>query len=306
MAARKVNNKFAELLKEQGNYVITVGGVDWYDYNGFMMPAYLPHCCPKISPQIAEEVVRISRRPFARWSTQFGQIENGEWWYILKRGPWSIEDIENKKKRWMIRQGKKNFSVCPLTFDEVVAECPRVAQSATARYKGEAIVESRGVLEARVRNAREMPGVLEYIGCFHENTLVCFSENYIQDNAVWLGIIRYDPAFLKKYSSYALMNGMLDYYLNEKNMDYVLDGSRRVYHRTEFQEHLVRVFNFSKEYAILNIKYSPKLGIATRLAYPFRSIVWNFCNKWANNTLDKVGAVLRQEYIRRACEKYKP
>jgi hypothetical protein len=146
-----------------------------------------------------------------------------------------------------------------------------------------------------------MPGVLEYMGCFHENTLVCFSENCIQDNAVWLGIIRYDPVFLKQYSSYAFMDGMLDYYLNEKNMDYVLDGSRRIYHRTEFQEHLVRVFNFSKEYAILNVKYSPELGIATKLAYPFRSIIWNFCNKWENNTLDKVSAVLRQEYIRRDC-----
>ena len=42
-------NEYARFLKEMGNYVITVDGVDWYLYNGFIMPAHLPHCCPPIN-----------------------------------------------------------------------------------------------------------------------------------------------------------------------------------------------------------------------------------------------------------------
>ena len=212
----KAENAYAQLLKEQGNYVINVDGVDWYDYGGFMIPAYLPHCCPSINPQIAKEVVRISGHHFARWESQFGKVESSEWWWVVKKGRWAVEDIKKKKKRWMIRQGKKNFNVRPLTFDEVLSQCHAVAKSATARYKGEAKVETREILEERVGAASRVPGVLEYIGCFHEDTLVSFSENYIQNNAVWLANMRHDPAFLNKYSSYGLLDEVLDYYLNAK------------------------------------------------------------------------------------------
>lgn len=301
MTAETSGHRYAQLLAKQGNFVITVDGVDWYDYSGFMMPAYLPHCCPNIDERMAKEVLIKSGRAFVRWDNRFGEVENSPWWYVLKRGPWAIENIKDKKRRWMIRQGKKRFSVRLLTFDEVVAKCPKVAQLAARRYKGEAKVETREILEKRVGAASKVPAVLEYIGCFHEDTLVSFSENYIQDNAVWLANMRHDPAFLNKYSSYGFLDGILDYYLNGKKMDYVLDGCRSIHHRTHFQEHLIKVFGFIKEYAILNIKYSKKFGIVLKPAYVFKDIVWALSNKWTNCTLDNISAVLRLEHIRRAC-----
>lgn len=300
MTAEVFHNKYAQLLKEQGNYVIKVEGIDWYDYSGFMMPAYLPHCCPSITPEVARKVVEISGRPFARWDSGFRKVEHSEWWYVLKRGPWTIESVKNKKKRWMIRQGVKHFSVRHLTFDEVLDKCPKIAELAAARYKGRAEVETYDILKKRVKAADKVPGILKYSGCFHEDTLVSFSENYIQDNAVWLVNMRHDPAFLNKYSSYGFLNGILDCYLNQQKMDYVLDGNRSIHHRTEFQEHLIKVFGFTKEYSILNIAYSKQFGMAVKLAYPFRNIVWALSNKWANNTLDNVNAVLKQEHIRRS------
>ena len=291
-------------MKEQGNYVITVEGIDWFDYQGFMIPAYLPHCIPEISMDVAKEVLRISGRPFVRYDREFGREERGEWWYVLKRGPWAIEHLKDKKKRWMIRQGRKLYTVRPLTSDEVVSECPMVALLAAERYKGKVEVESQQVLKARVSAANKLQGVLEYIGCFHNDMLVSYSENYIQDNAVWLANIRHVPAFLKKYSSYGLLDGILEYYLNTKKMDYVLDGSRSIHHRTNIQEHLMRVFSFSKEYANLNVEYSAKFKVMIKIAYPFRNIAWAIRDKWATNLLDNVGAVLKQEEIRKSYGKY--
>ncbi|MHC4758528.1 MAG: hypothetical protein ACYTE8_07710, partial [Planctomycetota bacterium] len=63
-------NKYALFLKEQGEYVINVRNIDWYDYEGFMKPAYLPHCMPEITEDIAKEVLKISKRPFVRWDTK--------------------------------------------------------------------------------------------------------------------------------------------------------------------------------------------------------------------------------------------
>ena len=302
MATGTFDNRYAQLLKEQGDYVITVKGVDWYHYNRFMMPAYLPHCTPSISNEIAEEVLRISNRLLVRWNTPLGSAENSEWWYILKRGPWAIDQVKDKKKRWMIRQGQKNnFTVRPLTFDEVITKCPGVAQAAKARYKGKAEIETQEIFEKRAAAATKIKGVLEYIGCFCQDKLVSFSENYIQNNAVWLANIRHDPLFLSKFSSYSLIDGILNYYLNDLKMDYVLDGSRSIHHRTEFQDHLIKVFGFTKEYALLNVVYSAYFEKALKIAYPLRKTVWFLCGKCTNSFLDNIGAVLKQEYIRRSC-----
>jgi hypothetical protein len=295
-------NKYAQLLKEQGNYVLTSKGVDWYEYSGFMMPAYLPHCVPAISEEIASKVLAESGRPFVRWDTQFGQIQNSEWWYILRKGSWSIDDVKDKKKRWMIRQGKKGFTVRPLTPEEAVKLCPQVALAATARYKGKAKIETREIMEKRVEASQKVPGVLEYLGCFQGDKLASFSENYIQDNAVWLATIRHDPDYLKGYSSYGFMDGILDYYLNGKKFLYVLDGSRSIHHKTNFQDYLTEIFGFTKEYARLNVVYSAKIRALVKMAYPFRNVLSRISEKTNNRFIANINAVLKQEYIRKSCQ----
>jgi hypothetical protein len=56
------------------------------------------------------------------------------------------------------------------------------------------------------------------------------------------------------------------------------------------------------EYAALNVFYEHRFKVMVNVAYPFRNLVWYLCNKWVNGFLDNVGAVLRQEHIRRACK----
>jgi hypothetical protein len=304
MTDKSSNNSYGLFLKEIGGTVICIDDVEWFEYSGFMMPAYLPHCCPPITAATAKEVVRISGRPFARWDSDFGQLEHSEWWYVLKKGTWSIEDVPDKKKRWMIRQGIKIFTTRLLTYDEAVKLCPEVALKAAKRYQGKSIIETEDILAKRTNAAKKATGVLEYIGCFEGEKLVSFSENYIQDNAVWLAIIRHDPEYLKKYSSYSLMNGILEYYLNEKKFKYVLDGSRSIHHKTEFQEHLISVFGFTKEYAKLHIVYSELFRIFVGMAYPFRKFIWKLSDKFHNSVLNNISAVLKQEYIVRAHELY--
>ncbi len=295
------NSAYGRFLKEMGSTVLCLEGVEWFGYSGFMVPAYLPHCCPPITAEMARTVVSTSGLPFARWDSEFGREESGDWWYVLKKGEWSIDGVCDKKKRWMIRQGQKNFTVRRLTRDDILTRCPLVAQKAATRYKGEFVAETRETIEKQVAAADKVPGVLDYMGCFHEEALVSYSENYIQDNAVFLANIRHDPAFLNQYSSYGLLHGILEYYLNEKRFSYVLDGCRSIYHKTQFQDHLMKVFGFIKEYALLNVAYSGAFGMAVKLAYPFRSIVKTCADKTAYPVFQKINGILTQEHIRRSC-----
>jgi hypothetical protein len=296
-------NSYAKILKEQGHHIIEEDGVFWYEYQGFMMPAYLPHCVPEIGIDGVSKVLKQTKKPFIRWDSNFGRLKEGQWWYILKRGSWDVEDVKSKKKRWMIRQGKKNFTVRPLSYDEVLDLCPKVALAAATRYRGDKDVEDRSILLKRVNAGIKVPGVLEYIGCFKDSRLVSYSENYIQANAVWLAIIRHDPDYLNEYSSYGLMDGILDYYLNLKQYDYVLDGSRSIHHKTNFQEHLFAVFGFSKEYAVLNVLYNPGFSLLVKICYPFYRVFDWLDNKIHNSIVANINAVLKQEFIRRSVEK---
>lgn len=299
---RRTGNTFAQLLKEQGAYVVTVKGIDWYEYRGFMVPAYLPHCCPEISSEAAEEVVRISDRPFARWDSKFGQVKNTLWWYVVRKGTWSLERC-SRNTRSKIHRGHKCLHARMITPPEVLQRGYDVCKKAAGRYKKTGFVPPKEIFDKKVQAAARVSDVLEFFGVFSDDKLVGYSENYIQNNAAFWETIWYDPEFLPKYSSYVLINEMLNYYLNCKKFLYVSDGSRSIYHRTKVQEYLVKVFGFTKEYAILNILYSPKFAIALKAAFPFRNIIWSLSGKWANNTLDKVAAILRQEQIRKACEK---
>ena len=59
MPAETKENRYALFLKESNHYVITVNGIDWYDYQGFMVPAYLPHSIPEISRDVANSPLVI-------------------------------------------------------------------------------------------------------------------------------------------------------------------------------------------------------------------------------------------------------
>ena len=297
--AEKTENVYVQLLKEQGNYTINVDGIDWYEYQGFMIPAYLPHTVPTIKNEVAKKVLTISGKPFVRWDSDFDKVGETQWWYILKRGQWDISEVGDKKKRWAIRHGLKNFSTRTMKYDEVLEKCPPVAQSAVKRYKGTAQIEDRAILSKRIQAGKNVPGILEYFGCFKNNRLVSYAESYVQNNGVWWAIIRHDPVYLKDYSSHCLTAGLLEHYLNERKMDYVLDGSRSIHHRTEFQEHLVRVYNFEKCYAKLHILYKPSFNISVKATYPLRQVIWWLASKWTNPLIDNISAVLLQESIRR-------
>lgn len=294
-------NTLAGLYREQGRCVITVDNIDWYDYAGLMMPAYLPHCCPAITRENAAQVLRRSKRFLARWDCDFGQVACGAWWYIVRSGAWSLQQCSTNN-RSKIRRGCKRLSARPLSPDEVLRSGYQVCLKAEKRYDKKGFVLTLDEFTRRVEAAKRFPNALEFFGVFSGDDLVAFSENYIQSNAVFFESIWYDPDFLKSYSSYVLIDGMLDHYLNQRGFNYVSDGCRSIYHRTTVQDLLMNVFGFKKEYANLNVLYRPSFAVAVNVALPFRRIVQSLSAKMHWIMLDKIDAILRQEEIRRACK----
>lgn len=116
----------------------------------------------------------------------------------------------------------------------------------------------------------------------------------VEGSNVATSIIKYDPNYLKYYSSYALMDAILSYYVRERNM-MVSNGTRAIAHDTNIQDYLLK-FGFRREYCRLNVFYQPLVGMAVKVLYPFR----RFLKLMPDDSLKhKVEAVLYQEQLRR-------
>jgi len=294
-------NKYAEFLKETGQDVFCINGIYWYDYGGFMLPAYLPHCCPYISGHNAAEAVKASGAHFARWETDFGRLEDSPWWYVIRKGPYKIEQCSSNT-RSKIRRARKKLQARPVTPEEIHQKGYPVCERAVERYEKKEFLPTREIFDKKVRSAEKFPETMQFFGVFLDENLVAFSENYIQKNAVFWENIWYDPKHLRKYSSYALTDAMLNYYLNKKQMLYVSDGCRSIYHQTNVQHFFIDKFGFNKEFVCLNVFYCPFFAKAVRCLYPLRKTIFFMTGICGCSFLDKTTAILKQEHIHRECQ----
>lgn len=295
----KCNSKLADFIRLSGLPVIEIDGIYWYESNGFITPAYLPHCTPTITMGHLNKLFKITRRPFARWICDFGIPEISEWWHIVYEGPYNLKNCK-AKTRWQVNNGRKKLFVRLLGNEEVFANGYDICKRAVRRFNDDTFLPSEDKFNKRVLAAHLVPGVMEYIGVFKGEKLVALSENIIQDNAVFWEYIWYDPDGLKHFSSYVLTDFMLNYYINDRQFLYVTDGSRSIYHETNVQAFYLDKFGFKKKYSKLNVNYRPIFNFGIFLLYPFRRLI-NLLNNVVNSKYSRIiSGLLLQEYIRRS------
>jgi ribosomal protein S18 acetylase RimI-like enzyme len=291
------NNIYRNVLSKQGKLTFSIKGIDWFQYNYFLLPAYLPHCTPIITGSDAEKALTYSKSFFTRWESEFGKTQEGLWWHVIRKGPWSLQDCSSNTRN-QIRKGRKNCYATILSPATIKASGYTICKKACTRYKSRQFLPDATAFEKKIFCAEAYPENYQFFGVFFEKKLVAFSENYIQENAVLWESIWYDPDYLRYYSSYVLIDEMLDYYLNKLKMLYVSAGTRNIYHKTNVQAFMIDKFGFTKAYSLLHVNYKPffkhLLNIIT-----FLSPSVNLANTYFNSDLLRIlkGLIL-QEKIR--------
>lgn len=294
-------NDYAGFLAAAGHRVVHLEGIDWYAYQGFMMPAYLPHASPEISRDHARRLQALARCPFVRWSEGFTAAVEGPWWYVIRHGPYSLQQC-SANTRSKIRRGMKRLTVRRATLDEMREQGHAVCIRAAERYDGVGVatVPRPEEFADRLEAAAAYPEVVEYYAVFRGERMVAFAENHLQAQAAFWENIWYDPEALRDYSSYALTHVMLEDYLNRRGYRYVTDGSRSLYHQTRVQQFFIDNFGFTHQYARLQVVYGPVFGCLVNGAYRLR--------RWLLPAIvpripavQKARAILAQETIRRSC-----
>jgi len=276
--------------------MILLNGIRWKIYQGALIPDEPPHINVKISLEEARYLLKISGAYFIRWTNNWDCGYPTEFWYVIKDGKCSMEEL-SRNTRNQIRKGLKNCVVKKVDGEFIANYGYEVYRKAFQRYKTflKPVTEPQfkeGMLRFKNDRSKHFWAVFTK----KEHRLIAYSLNRVQYNMCDYSTIKLDPNYLKLYPSYALIFEMNKYYLNELRLSYVLDGSRNLSHNTNIQGFLIKKFKFRKAYCSLNIVYSRKVGLALNFLFPLRKFIYSVDYPVFN----KVSVLLKHEEIRRS------
>ncbi len=264
--------------------MIEYKGIKWYYYHKGLLPFVAPHTPVSLSKDEQKELLKKSGALFLRWTDNWGKAA-GNFWYIIKDNKPSLEELSSNT-RSKVRRGLKKSVIEPVSKEIMIEKGYEVYLKAFGRYKTYITPLSKEEFAVKIMQCDNC----EYWGVFVENKLVAYSENLIFDgNVCSMSVVKYDPEYLKYYTSYALHYVMNDYYLNTKNFLYINDGARSIGHQTQVQDFLEEKFKYRKAYVDLHVAYSQPLKTIVNLLYPFRKIIPS----------EKVKILLKQEELAR-------
>lgn len=261
----------------------------WRKYNGVILPNTPPHIKINDSIQSIQKYIKSNNAWFARWVSDFDMRKESQFWYIIHDTPMKMNDYSTNTRN-QIKKGINNFQINIIDKSVIEREGYDIYANTFQSYN--TFLE----LKSKETFIRQLEGEWEFWGVYFESNLIGYSQNKVTNDYCEYSSIKIDLAYKKMYPSYALFFLMNNYYLNEKNLKYVNNGSRSVSHDTEIQSFLVQKFGFRKAYCKMHISYSPFVAVAIKFIYPFRFVVKRLNNNFANRLL----VLIRHEEIRKS------
>ena len=267
---------------------------NWKKYNGALIPDYPPHIEIEVDSDFIKQKIKDEGAFFARWISEFDRKKKSDFWYLINDKYLDLEEY-SVNTRSKIRRGFKELEVRKISKKEILESGYSVYSSAFKRYY---TINKPMNCKDFLNDIQNLDGLWEFWGVFNkqDNLLIAYSQNKVIDNQCYYSTIKFHVDYLKKYSSYVLYYTMNSYYLKERNLSYVNEGTRSILHATNVQSFLIEKFKFRKAYCKLHIKYHPFVSIIIFILFSFRFLIV----KSGNRLLHKIGVVLKQEEYHRS------
>ncbi len=255
--------------------------MNWIELSGALIPGHMPHNIA--SPTEREINLLLKRSYFVRWNSSFDTGVDGNFWYVIKDSFGGFDEL-SKNTRNQVRKGLKNFNVKKIDQNLLISELYYIYNAASQKYNS---FEFSMTHDEYLDYMSSFGVEYDFYGVFDiiTNELVAYSQNLIEDRYCFYEEMFFNPKFLKKYCSYALIYEMNRIYLEDKKFLYIHDGSRSLSHETKIHELLINKFKFRKAYSRMEIRYRLDIKILCFLLYPFRKIIYKvniyFFNKFS-------------------------
>ncbi len=285
-----MNSRYVEWLQGQGVSLFKAGDMYWRLYQGTLVPAPATPCFIKLNHYDAKALLKESGAYFLRYSSDPCEKET-EWWHIVcdKYEPKLISSNTRKN----IKRGKRSCSVRQIDAKWLSTHGYECHFAAYSRYKNAAPV-SKEVFRNNI--LATVSGPFECWGVFIEGNLAGYNQCIIDENNVYISVSKYNPAYLRHRTAYALVNTCINYYVVERGM-IICSGIRSISHDTNYQDVLLKL-GYRKQFCHLNIFYQPWLKIAIQTLFPLRGVIANLPDY---GPIHKLQVLLFQEKIKKFC-----
>jgi hypothetical protein len=287
-----MESRYVKWLEYNGAKVFYGGGHAWRLYQGALIPASPFTVYISLSEDEARKLLKQTGCLFIRYANN--PVEKPtSWWYIVCDF-YSFDRLSSKMRN-QVRRAYRECKVNKISAAWLAENGYECYSSAYKRYNN-AVPADEEVFKSSIM-ATSDADVFEYWGVFVGTELVGYCQCIVENKQVATNVIKYNPDYLKYYSSYALMDSLLCYYVGERNMT-MSNGTRSIAHDTNMQDYLLK-FGFRKQYCRLNIEYNPWMKMAVNILFPFKRYITALPDK---GFIHKIQSVLYQEQIRRECD----
>jgi hypothetical protein len=227
-----------------------------------------------LSSADAASALRALGGMLVRTTGGFGKGPGSDEWYaVVCRKFTDVHEKPSANVRSKLRRGLRNCEVRPISAEELAASGYQVYAGAQQRY-GDGSVIRRESFVAHTMAAAGFEDVTQHWGVFCDETLAGYSSNYLFGTTEALyATLRFDPAYFRRYTSYALFQRMGQHYLGEQGFAYVNNGLRSILHDTQVQDFLEHNFGFERAYTPVDVKYRLPYGALVRATFPLRGLL---------------------------------
>lgn len=269
----------------------------WRYYNHAMTPSQAPHLPVDISAVEDGSVFKADpngkKALFARWTEGWDLPCQTNWWYLICKPPFSLENL-SKSSRKNIKNALKKCEVKKIKPLEYKEDIWRIYMSSVSHYENfkSSYTEANYIERLKLQN-------VDWWAAFskEDGRMIGYKSVNTYDTYVHFTSAKYDVGYLKMRASDALAYTCLSYYLSKDNVQYVSEGARSISHITNVQNYYIEHFKFYKAYCKLKLRFRPSVAPLIKMIYPFRRFFIIFDKI---HTIHLLNSVLKMEEICRS------
>jgi hypothetical protein len=268
-------DRFMELFERRQEPAIVVDGVIFKLYSGMVVPFGPVARDYGLSSDSAARALRALGGAALRTTTGFrDDAAATDWYAVVCREFTPIEDVPSSNTRSKLRRALRNCEVRRISCADVASAGYEVYLRARDRYRNPESPVSHSRVARHVLAGEGFDDVLHHWGVMCDGELVGYSTNYVFGaTEVAYSALKFHPAYLRRYTSYALFHAMNEHYLHDCGVEYVNDGFRSVLHESDVQAFLERTFGFEKAYVGVQAFYRQPFGAFVRATFPLRNLI---------------------------------
>jgi len=287
--------RFIEMFKRKSLPFVVVNGVIWYEYSRMFEPLGPVAATYSLPADAAKNIFdSFPGSVLIRYSnTVAPSIHKSEWYAVVADKFVDLTEM-NAKLRNQVKRGLGNCVVRRITA-QILSDIGYDVYLHAYYNTPPKHILTRDEFRSKMLRDADFHDLIHYWGVFKGDVLIGYSINWIYDSIeANYSVAKFHNAYLDLYPSYALFYTMNQYYLVQSKMQYVNDGFRNLYHKTNIQDFLQKKMGFTKLPAKLMIHYRPYIALAMRSLYPLRSILGKLDSR--------VKALFMLESMRRSSE----